>query len=650
MTLSYRIHVHQYETDEQFERLVRLLDAHKHAIDEIALFTEYWHHGYFPEADFTALTEIMAKRIDQLHAAGYGSVGINVLVTRGHLDEAWDFLSLPFAPETYLDGSQSRSVACITSPEFRTYILGKYASVARAEPDFVWVDDDIRLHSGSNLACFCDRCLSDFEGGRWTREALAEEFETRPGLRDAWIAYASGLVEKLLRDIEKTVHDACPDADIGLMTIGVGRGYTANAMVSWQDALGGTRMRPGGGFYQDPSPRDMIGKALMISAQTVHYPSYVTDIQYELENFPYHKLDKSVATVLNECALAFASGCNGIAFNALKDLPGSLKPYDALMAGIEAERPAWDLFVKATADTKQVGLYVGALHDHHDKVAPVGPTVPAISADVERNLARTLLEVGIPVTTDPSGATAHVLFGHSAATYSNAELTGILSKGAILDGAGAQIIYDRGLGDLVGVHIARSYDNGVFERYTDHKLNGPYAEDARDTRVSFWRAPADVLAIDELGVEPLAHLIGYDRSDLGPCAATFTNRLGGRVVTLGYSPSTYLGSAAKRTQMLNVADWASSARLPVLIEPVIRVTPLVRASRDENRFAAVLLNTSYDETGSFTVRCRTGATSIYRATPTGPRELACRRVGNDLVVTIPQLAPWRYILLGSMSS
>ncbi|MBM3190709.1 MAG: hypothetical protein FJZ90_18570, partial [Chloroflexi bacterium] len=64
MRLAYRIQLPQLETDEQFTRLLGFLDRHRAAVDELALFTDYCHHGYTPPAVFAARAAIISQRIE----------------------------------------------------------------------------------------------------------------------------------------------------------------------------------------------------------------------------------------------------------------------------------------------------------------------------------------------------------------------------------------------------------------------------------------------------------------------------------------------------------------------------------------------------------------------------------------------------------
>ena len=89
----------------------------------------------------------MGKRVRALKQAGIPSVGINVLTTIGHNNEAWDYnVPLPFQPMVGHDGAVSKGCGCPNTKPFREYVQAKYALIAKARPDFIWVDDDIRMH------------------------------------------------------------------------------------------------------------------------------------------------------------------------------------------------------------------------------------------------------------------------------------------------------------------------------------------------------------------------------------------------------------------------------------------------------------------------------------------------------------------------
>ena len=650
MKLAYRILPPQYETDEQFARLVTLLKGHRPAVDEISLFTEYWHHSYFPLDRFAARANLLGRRIEQLRREAFACVGINMLDTMGHLNEAWDFLpAMPFPPMVGHDGKLSRCTACPNSPESRQYIREKYRLIAQVHPDFIWVDDDIRMHHHSvDFGCFCPVCIAKLGHGPQERQSFVAALNAPAGgdLRRAWIEQNAQTLEDLLREIGDVIRQVDPRIDVGLMTGGPGwTTYSGQAIDRWMKALGGRRLRPGGGFYDDSSPRAMIGKALEIGRQVQSTPASVDNIQYELEDFPYHKLDKSVRTVLNECLLSLATGCNGVAFNMLKDLPGSLDDYADLFTAIEHHRPLWGAFLIAADGLPLRGLWPAFDDSLMARRQVRGVNWFTRDADYAIGEADALANIGLPLTLDKHHACGALLIGRIAEIFTDQELRRLLAGGVLMDVSALHVLWERGLGDLTGVRPGKSFDNGVWERFTDHPLNAPYAGDGRDCRLSFWSTHGWQLLPLHDSIGDLAHLIGYDGSDQGTCLSTFTNDLGGRVAVLGYSPWNRLGNSAKRSQMLSLADWISGGKLPILIPRTVRVTPLVRQSADGKRLAAVLLNTSFDPTGPLELIIRAPLSRVRLLTPRGETALAVKPQPDGICVALPDLLHWNVAVL-----
>ena len=61
MKLSYRVLPPRYKKESEFQQLLEFLTVHKACIDEISLFTEYWHHGYYPLDQFQDLSHICSR-------------------------------------------------------------------------------------------------------------------------------------------------------------------------------------------------------------------------------------------------------------------------------------------------------------------------------------------------------------------------------------------------------------------------------------------------------------------------------------------------------------------------------------------------------------------------------------------------------------
>jgi hypothetical protein len=81
--------------------------------------------------------------------------------------------------------------------------------MAQAAPDFIWVDDDIRMQMhGISWACFCPICIEIFNrttGNTLTREEIVAAFD-RPeddSIRKAWVEQNCASLESLMGVIKR---------------------------------------------------------------------------------------------------------------------------------------------------------------------------------------------------------------------------------------------------------------------------------------------------------------------------------------------------------------------------------------------------------------------------------------------------------------
>jgi hypothetical protein len=620
LTLSWRIGLPQWETEDAFEKLLTLLSEHRSVVDEVCLFETITHHLYIPLDDYARRMDLAAKRLDAFRQAGISSVGINVLCTIGHINEAWSYMPpLPFQPIVGHDGSVSTGCACPNTPEMREYVQAKYELVAKAGPDFIWVDDDIRMHHhGVASGCFCPTCLAQFAkraGEPFTREALVESFDDPAAgrIRELWIEQNIATIESLLADVKEAVYRVDPRIELGLMTAGAEWStYSGQAFDRWFTALGATKARPGGGFYEDATPIAMVGKALSCGRQRTILPEGLPDVQYELENFPYQLLKKSATAVVDECSLALGYGLNGVAFNML-GMPPNFDNSLPWMAALPAVRPLWEAWVAHTAGLPPAGLWPAwSPHLMARRTVQAGESWLGWAPRHNVNLPNVLGEIGLPLSADSPGC-GTVLSGRVADAFSDEELLTILSGGVLMDSIALDVLTERGLGHLTGVRLAQRLDNGLRERFTDDPLNGPAADEVRDARIEFWgdaKGMGDVLEPLAADVRVLTTIEDYFSQPRGPGMTAFANELGGRIVVMGYAPWLFLHSIGKRLQLQNVADWISRDTLPVRIEEPVRLVPVARLSADRKQGAVMLLNAGMDPIAEATIQlCTTARTA-----------------------------------------
>lgn len=651
--ISWRVGLPRYRTDAAFDDLLALFERHAAVVDEVCLFETITHHLYLPEEELDQRAELVARRLRQLRECGVPSVGVNVLTTIGHLDEAWDTMApLPFQPMIGHDGRAARGSACPNDPLLVDYIARKYARFAAAAPDFIWVDDDLRMHHHTIAwGCFCPRCLALFggeTGQSWTRAALVATFDEPAAgeIRAAWVERNIRSLESILAHIRRAVHGVDDGIELGLMTVGVDwTSYSGQDFDRWFAALGASKARPGGGFYEDSARLQILHKAFEVGRQRAALPTRVTDVQYELENFPYQRLAKAPRTVVHEVTLALAVGLGGVAMNCLGE-DDDLAEHEPHVVALERARPTWERYHAHVRGLRTAGLWVAGSRAvmARRRVLP-GERWLGLAAAYRTAPADVLAELGLPLAVDPPGC-ATVLIGRLPEAFTDAELETMLRGGLWLDGVSLAVIEERGLGELTGVRIAASYDNGLAERFTADPLNGPAAGWWRDARIEFWgdaRGQAVELEPLSADVRVLARLEDYHFRPRGPCATVYENHLGGRVAVMGYAPWMFVRSGAKRAQLQNVAEWLSRGTLPLRIEETVTVTPFARLTPDGRRGGVVLLNHGLEPVDRVTVRLAKAADQVVLLGEDGERVLS----GGERVV-MEGLPAWttRCLLLG----
>lgn len=440
-----------------------------------------------------------------------------------------------------------------------------------------------------------------------------------------------------------TIHNVDPKIATGLMTAGPGwTTYSGQAFDRWFVALKAEKARPVGGFYSDATPMVMYHKAVNAGWQRVALPPTVTDVQYELENFPCQLLQKSATAVVNECTLALAYGLNGIAFNMLALNYDDFLP---LLERIPTARRVWQQLVAHADGLPTVGLWL-AWSNHLMAKRSLRPgehwlEISYPQYDINRPII--LGEIGLPIATDQTdGGT--VLSGRVAEAFSNDQLKTILSGGVLMDSITLDVLAERGLDHLTGVRVAKRLDNGMMERFTDDEINGCATGQLRDARIEFWgdaKYMGDVLEPTAAGVRVLTTMEDYFYRVQGPSMTAFENSLGGWVVVMGYAPWIFLRSVGKRLQLQNVADWISRGQMPVRINQPVSLVPIVRMSADRRRGAIVLLNAGMDEIRAATIHIR-AKTRRARLLGIGQREreLKIRPENSGGSITLRNIPAW----------
>ena len=657
-TISLRVSTFIWMHPERLTQLLAWLRDERGTIDEAAMFTGFTHPP-LPLGEVRRRAGILAGVLPQFRALGLRA-GINHLSTIGHLDENLaNSLREPWQHLVDMSGRESASCYCAADPRMQDYIRRSYAALAGAGPDFIWVDDDVRLESHAEaiqFACFCDRCMEEFseaERARWTRETLAAALNSGPeadclALRRRWLEHNRDYIARILRIVREAVDAVDPALTLGLMTCETA--YSGCGFGRWAEALAGPRglpvkMRPGGGFYVDDHPLDMIRKAHSVGRQIAPLPPGVRDVQWEHENFPYQVLRKSRTAFLGEIAAGIGAGCTGVALNMMGISADPLGEYRPLLEAVRRARPFFEEAVGAFGRSPCEGLWPACTQDRFAALAPGADWrgAPAWGADLGALGELTLL--GLPMAYGRAGARIALLSGDGVLQWTERELTDLLSGAVLMDGPAVARLCEMGLGDLVGFTVAGIKDRDTIERLTADALNGAFAGWHRDCRPSFWRQSAYMLEPAAPGARLLSEVIDFTPQRLGGAGGVCENRLGGRVAAFGYYPWTMLQCLAKVSQLRAVCRWLARDGLPAQVESFHRVALWCR--RDGAGGPALMaLNASLDPAEDVLVTLpgrvpQVEVTDMDRVR----RVLKCEPAdGPRSAFRVPLIGPWRAVL------
>ncbi|NUM56718.1 MAG: hypothetical protein HUU46_24075 [Candidatus Hydrogenedentes bacterium] len=655
-SVCFRIGQPIWSNDARFTELLNLFDANRGVTDEVTLFTSETHPP-LPLDVILKRVPVLQARMDAARARGYGS-GVNILSTIGHHEENLpNSLSSDYTPMTDPNGNVCRGSFCPNDPRLREYITRVYEALASSGPDYIWIDDDVRLfgHMPIGACCFCDTCVALFSqqvGTTFTRDALREALgagtrEERLALRRAFLQHNRTTIGELFTLIEGTVHKIAPGLSLGFMT--GDRFYEGYAFDTWADILAGSahapvRWRPGGGAYREDKLDDFPDKAHAMGRQVSVLPGYVTCIQSEVESFPYQRLKKSVHATQMEAAAYIAAGCTGAAFNVMPQYDEPLDEFAPLVAGLKDARPFFDLLVAHLGRQPLSGIHSGWNKDTYAASNPDGPWLtgpPAPGHCFE------IWASGLPAAYSSAQAPVTAFAGDTVLALTDADLQSALAKGVYLDGPALTRLNELGYGELTGFAVENTLSIDCIEELTDHPLNEHFVGRRRNCRQSFYKSPAHVLQPTQPGAQSISRCVDYTYTETAPCCMGVSeNKLGGRVCVAGYYPWEQLQNLSKSSQLKSVMRWLSKDTLPVYVASFHRVNVWARETAP-GRFAIALLNAYLDPATELHILIRTDreAINFYDNTCTRTYVAAAGREGPYARFPLPTLGPWDVALI-----
>ena len=519
---------------------------------------------------------------------------------------------------TYLDwgtvvgpgGQKTRYQSCPRQEKFHKRYAEAYGLFAKAcQPYGFWLDDDYRLtsHFPADAICYCDDCIATFNsqnGYQFDREGLVEALNRNEGqgmLRKQWIAFCQEGLATFAAAVSKAIHENSPKTHMGLQHVMFHRalleGYDWNKTFDAMERETGLvpLSRPGNGYYDDHSPRGMLGKGLDIARQIRRLNKNIVEIAPEIEGYFHKSTGKSPHGVCVETMYYLAMGATQMSYALICS---GQEPMEWYADNYFKSLQRWHEFAKDYADfnfgTEPGGInpYISPNHVYRN----VGANEPAWNwtATNAQTCIYDLAPLGIPFCPDGNVPTAIMLDGEVLTGMSDAEVRDVFSyNGIVVDTWGWNALKER---NLVGDYTKVAAVEGML-----------------DTECYETRDGQRLVVVDGFGADV---------------------------------------NIKQRNSYLKSFDWASHELLPVVMETMSQSAVVPRVDEKGCLHSVALLNCSISEQEGYTLRLRLdknvkeaktlNKTFVWKKNGCKDVRLKPKYEGRDVVLNVPNLEGWNF--------
>ena len=649
--VTWRVGGGMWLKDESFAQLVDTIEKHR-VTGKIAMFVATGHSAG-KLALLKEQIDVLKQRCALLRARGFRA-GPNILCTIGQGREALELQEVVPGAQFLVGakGDVSSCRHCLRDSVWREkYVKPLYEMLAKAEPDFIWMDDDLRLlwNDVPGPGCFCPRCLKLMQerlGFTGTHADLVAFFaDEQEGL-----ARRRGLMDlnreafaDLYAYVEKIVHAVNPKIQLGMMDGGWGpswidgHGYDTNAKAL--SPKGETLLcRPGGGFYRESDTfESMVGKANGVGYECAWLPDFCQP-ESEIELHPKSMLLKSRATLVNESLLYLVAGATGTAWNFFPDLNEEFA--EAFLPQLDAavvSQVKANAIVAAAGRSRPRGVWSG-----YGRYGFTGKRWGGRKGDwfeldwSEPGLYGSELQaIGIPVAYREEEAEVIAPSESIVWSWTDEETKRYLARGLYLSNEAVAALVARGYGEQVGFAVGEELSADAVEVYGVHSLTEGLAGKIRTSCASFLGGRAHAL-VPQAGAKVVASAKLHGKV-VAPCVAgTFVNKLGGRIYANGFFPFERLGQMTAGIHFKRVFRWLSGETLSGNVASYHRAAMWVRGDM------AAVVNMSIDEVRDMEIDLygEKWANGIRELGVPGAPVLKGERHGAYTRYRLPCVKPW----------
>ena len=569
-------------------------------------------------------------------------LGVLIQSTQGHgwngrvplTDEKWQYTVM-------LDGSPSPRL-CQLDPDFGDYVMACVKGTVEAGAAFLLVDDDF---GARHKECFCPLHLAEYSkalGRPCTREECQEILARHWSDPEAKIIGETRhrIVVDFARRIRETIDSVDPKIRCGMCAPGLGFGFVGEVAMA---LAGGTEpfVRVNNACY---GVGNMIPCFFFLLQHTNRIRNRVEmagvrETIAESDTFPQSYWSESAAAFrvhITEGVLNGLRGCKlWTSEFAVPVDTGSQSRYEAVLRDNAA---FFDALLDIRSRVKWIGC-TGTLfkvpYENHPTQCSLGMSYQDWNVFVCGPFAQPVCYVRPDEWTE---GRIFNLCGRDVPLLSDAEIEAMLAHPVLVDGEAAKALTKRGFAPLLGVEADDGDDTFTFssECVKSSGMNVGFMWEATCARLKPLSGDVRVAA-------EFCRNLSYkaDQTPVAPSMTFFTNRLGGRVATVGWSvtaPYHKMYRNPRRAIVVEALDFLAGGFLEMGVEILSHV--LVRHGLlDDGREIFTAMNCCADAFGEIPVRLRRTPKSVAKlgADGTWSPVAFSRRDPDTLVLASPLL-------------
>ena len=584
------------------DELLKAIHAYPNTFEEVWLCAEFETISMDAHRKSAAAMAVTAQKMRNL-----GITPSIQAITLGHGDNfesgAEELIPAEWGTITDINGVATRASHCPRQPKYHEYLEEMYALYAGCcQPAIVWLDDDLRVthHWPARQLCFCDTCIRQFNeqyGGRWNRETLAQaldENKDKGAVREQWIAFSQESLASVARTISRSVHRVSPKTRMGLQHANFHRelleGRDWNPIFkAMKEETGLTpASRPGNGFYNDHAPREMVMKGYDMSRQIRRLDPDIKEIAAEIEGYRHYASGKSPHGLCVESLLYLSMGATQLSYAIVCSASEPMEWYaDNYFKKLQEWRPFYEEYARFNEGTEPGGLdpYISLDQVIREKIP--GEISFAWITTGANDPVLSLSFLGIPFCPDGNHPSALILDTEAVNGLTKEEATYLFQhRGILLDAPAWECAQSLGL----------------------------------DTLLTAIPAPGELTNV-----------------------SCYLSQQGGRIAVIPSFDGSI--SAMQRLNLLHIADWTASNRIPVIMETMAQAVIVPRVDNKGKIRSVTLLNCSISEQPETQLRLR-GCDSkknqkfVWKKAGQPDVSLHPHYDGNDAIIQIPQLEGW----------